>query len=78
MEGREMKKAVVLIMFALFLASCSGTLKQSEFLENDSMYKNWDHVKFSWFGYKNPTDEDMQKSREQGWWGFEVPEVPGE
>jgi hypothetical protein len=77
-EGGEMKKAIVLMFFALFLASCSGTLKQSEFLEHDTMYKNWDHMKFSWFGYKNQTDEDSKHSMEQGWWGFEVPEVPGE
>jgi hypothetical protein len=77
-EGKMMKKAIVSIMFILFLAGCSGSLKQSEFLEHDSMYKNWDHMKFSWFGHRNPTEEDKQKSIEQGWWGFEVPDVPGE
>ena len=56
-----MKKAIVLVMFALFLASCSGTLKQSEFLEHDTMYKNMDHLKFSWFGYRNATEEDRQR-----------------
>lgn len=73
-----MKKVIVLTLLALFLAGCSGTLKQSEFLEHDTMYKNWDHMAFSWFGYRNPTDQDAQKSMEQGWWGVEVPEVPGE
>jgi hypothetical protein len=74
-EGEKMKMKIVLMLLALFLASCSGSLKQSEFLEHDTMYKNWDHMKFSWFGYRNPTDEDRQKSMEQGWWGFEVPDV---
>ena len=73
-----MKKTIVTFMLALFLAGCSGTLQQSEFMEHDSMWKNWDHMKFSVFGYRNPTEEDRQKSIEQGWWGFEVPVVPGE
>jgi hypothetical protein len=51
---------------------------QSEYMEHDTMYKNWDHMKFSWFGNKNPTPEDQRKSVEQGWWGYEVPYVPGQ
>ena len=73
-----MKKVVALVMMALFLASCSGTLMQSEFMEHDTMYKNWDHMKFSWFGHTNPINEDQQKSIEQQWWGFDVPYVPGQ
>ncbi len=73
-----MKKAIVLILMALFLASCSQKMMQSEFAQHDTMYKNNDHMKFSMFGYRNPTAEDGQKSVEQGWWGIEVPDVPGE
>ena len=73
-----MKKVVALVMMALFLASCSGTLMQSEFMEHDTMYKNWDHMKFSWFGHRNPINDDQQKSIEQQWWGFDVPYVPGQ
>ena len=73
-----MKKVVALVMMALFLASCSGTLMQSEFMEHDTMYKNWDHMKFSWFGHRNPINDDQQKSIEQQWWGLDVPHVPGQ
>ena len=73
-----MKNAIVLIFMALFLASCSGTLAQSEYMEHSTMYKNWDHMKFSWFGHRNPTPEDHQKSIEQQWWGFEAPYIPGQ
>jgi len=73
-----MKKSVVFLLIAIFLAGCSGTLKQSEFMEHDKMYKNWDHMKYSWFGYRNPTAEDQQKSIDQKWWGFEYPYVPGQ
>ncbi len=73
-----MKKFIVLIMMAMLLVGCSGSLQQSEYLEHDKMYKNWDHMKFSWFGHRNYTEEDIQKSIDQGWWGFEMPYVPGE
>jgi uncharacterized protein YceK len=72
-----MKKFIVLFLMALLLSGCS-TLQQSEYLEHDKMYKNWDHMKFSWFGHRNYSEEDIQKSIDQGWWGFEMPYVPGE
>jgi hypothetical protein len=33
---------------------------------------------FSWGGYKNPTQADLQQSQEEGWWGEEIPYVPAE
>jgi hypothetical protein len=42
------------------------------------MYKSWDHMWFSWGGYKNPTGETLKKSQEQGWWGIEIPYIPAE
>lgn len=72
-----MKKVGLLIMLVLFLASCQAVTR-SEFLEHDSMYKNWDHAMFSWYGHRNPTEGDLQKSVEQQWWGFDVPYVPGQ
>lgn len=71
-----MRKLIVLVFMALFLVSCGQSL--SEFAQHDTMYKNWDHMRFSWFGHRNPTAEDAQNSIEQGWWGVEVPYVPGE
>ena len=73
-----MKKVVVLMMMALFLASCSQKLVQSEFAQHDTMYKNAEHMKFSWYGYRSPTPDNQRKSVEQDWWGIEVPHVPGE
>jgi hypothetical protein len=72
-----MKKFAFFIILALFLTGCSS-IRQSGYLEHHTMYKNWDHMKFSWFGYNNPTAEDAQKAQEQGWWGIDVPIVPGE
>ena len=73
-----MKKGIVLIILVLFLSSCSQTFVNSEFAEHDTMYKNWDHMRFSLFGKNNPTTEDVDKAAEQGWWGIDVPYVPGQ
>lgn len=79
MEDEEMKKLVVLIFMMLFLVSCGHSLMgSSEFMQHDTMYKNWDHMKFSWFGTDQATSQDLEKSIDQQWWGFEVPYVPGQ
>jgi hypothetical protein len=57
----------------LLLAACSD-----EFYKHDSVFKDWDHIKFSWWGYDNPTAEVAQKSNERGWWGEEIPYIPAE
>jgi ABC-type glycerol-3-phosphate transport system substrate-binding protein len=71
--GKKMKKLIVLLFLGLMLAGCSD-----EFLAHDSLYKDVDHMTFSWWGYKNPTAEDAKMSNEQGWWGEEIPYIPAE
>jgi hypothetical protein len=71
-------KWLALVMVGLFLVGCSYTATESEFFQHKSLYKNWDHAKFSITGFRNPTPEDVNKSQEQGWWGVNVPEVPAE
>ena len=68
-----MKKLIVLLFVGLLLAGCSP-----EFYKHDSVYKNWDHIKFSWWGYKNPTAADAKMSDQEGWWGEEIPYIPAE
>ena len=65
-----MKKLVFLLLVMFLLAGCSST--------HDSIYKDWDHIKFSWWGYKNPTAEVAKKSDDGGWWGEEIPYIPAE
>ncbi len=70
-----MKKIFLILVMALFLAGCStGT----DYGDASSSWKNWDHFKFSWNGYKNPTAEDHEMSTEQGWWGEPIPYIPAE
>lgn len=73
-----MKKLFLLLLTALFLYGCGAGARESGFWKHDSMYKNWDHLKFSLFGYKNPASEQAKKSQEQGWWGIEIPYIPAE
>jgi len=73
-----MKKLLVLSLMALFLAGCGQSLVRSEFYQHDSLYKNWDHMKFSWYGHNSPQPEDLKNAAEQQWWGVEVPYVPGQ
>ena len=65
-----MKKLGILVLMGLFLAGCGAGAKESGFWEHDTMYKDWDHLKYSWFGYKNPTPKAGQESKTQDWWGI--------
>ena len=71
--GKKMKKLIVLLIMGLLLSGCSD-----EFLAHDSLFKNWDHTKFSWGGYKDVSATDVQNSNQQGWWGEEIPYIPAE
>ena len=65
-----MKKLLCLMAFlGLFLAGCGTAEERAEFWKHDTMYKNWDHMKFSWSGYLNPTQKTGEESQDQGWWG---------
>ena len=73
-----MKRLGLLFLLGLFFAGCGNLSNQSEFWKHESMYKNWEHTKFSIFGYQNPTAETGKKSQEQDWWGTEIPYIPAE
>jgi hypothetical protein len=69
-----MKKLVVIgLLLGLLMTGCS-----SEFYKHDTVFKDWDHWKFSWWGYHNPTAQDASESQQQGWWGQEIPYIPAE
>lgn len=67
-----MKKLLLVLVAGLFLSSCGTAAKQSELWEHPTMYKGWDHLRFSWCGYKKPTIETLKKSNEEGWWGIPI------
>jgi hypothetical protein len=65
-----MKKLLLLVVLGLFLFGCGAKMQRG------ATWKNWDHMKYSWWGYKNPTVETGKMSEEQGWWGKEIPYIP--
>ena len=70
---RDMRKLLVGAVAVMCFAGCSGPeIQRSEFWQHDTMYKNWDHTRFSMTGFKNPTKETCRESTEQGWWGIPV------
>ncbi|MDA8125816.1 MAG: hypothetical protein M0009_11585 [Deltaproteobacteria bacterium] len=73
------KKVMMVILLSLLLFGCGAAARQSEFNQHNSMYQSWDHLKYSWWGYKHTTVEDAKKSQDQGWWGKEqVIVAPGQ
>jgi len=72
-----MKKLILTVLLLVFITGCQRVAR-SEFYQHETMYRNWDHMAFSWFGYRNPTAEDLQRSNAQDWWGLEIPHVPGQ
>ena len=69
-----MKRFFLVLTAVLFLAGCAAA-RETGFYEHDSLFKNWEHMKFSIYGYKQVSPNDVQKSWEDGWWGITV-EVP--
>lgn len=72
------KKMILVLLLTMILAGCGQSAVRSEFWKHDSVYKNWDHMKFSWFGYDGQRSEVTEKATEQQWWGVEVPYVYGQ
>jgi hypothetical protein len=67
---KQMKKFFLILFIGLFLSGCGAAAKQSEFWEHDTVYRNWDHLRYSWYGYKKPTVETGKESAKQAWWGI--------
>ena len=68
-----MKKLIVLVFIVFLLAACSD-----EWYAHDSIYKDWYHIIFSWWGHNNVTSEEADMSEQSGLWGVEIPYIPAE
>lgn len=68
------RKLLVLLGVGVCFAGCGGA-SQSGVWEHPTLYRNVDHLRFSWGGHNDVSREEVKKSGEQGWWGKEV-EVP--
>jgi hypothetical protein len=68
----DMKQLFVVMMTALFLSGCGAVARESGYYEHKTLYKNWDHMKFSVCGYNSVDQKEVQMSKEQDWWGLTV------
>jgi hypothetical protein len=66
------KRWLALSGMVLVLSGCGAAARESGFYEHNTMYRNWDHLKFSICGYKHVDPKDAQLSKEQDWWGITV------
>ena len=66
-----MKKLFILLII-LIVSGCGHLAEQSEFWNHKSIYASWRHVGFSFFGYRNPSVEDAEATKQEGWWGIPV------
>ena len=76
-----MKKLMFLVWIVVAIGVAGCGLKPGLDYKPDGpsprpMYKNLDHLWFSWYGYSNPTTELLEKSQAQEWWGTEIPYIP--
>ena len=72
-----MRKLVLTAVLTLGIMFVVGGCSP-EWYKHDTVYKTNDHMTFSWWGYDNPTDEDLKQSNEEGWWGDAVPYIPAD
>jgi len=68
-----MKRLFLVALAALFLAGCGAAARESGYYEHNTMYKDWDHLKFSICGYSHADQKVAQESKTENWWGKEIP-----
>jgi len=71
-----MKKLLIAWVIIMLCGCCGATIKESEFFKHDSVYKDWSHLGFSWIGYRNIDQYDVNKSKARNWWGITKPYYP--
>jgi hypothetical protein len=67
-----MKKLLALLALSACVAGCGTAAQKSELWEHETIYKNWDHMKFSWGGHKNVSQGEVIQSVQENWWGKET------
>ncbi|TRZ85165.1 hypothetical protein D4R89_12750 [bacterium] len=68
----KVKRWLALLGMVLVLAGCGAAARESGFYEHNTMYRNFDHLKFSIYDYKQVDEKEARLSKEQDWWGIPV------
>ncbi|MEN6465035.1 MAG: hypothetical protein ABFD62_07640 [Syntrophaceae bacterium] len=66
-----MKRLMLILVAVAFFAGCAAA-ERSEFFQHDTMYRDGDHLWYSWHKYKTTDNNDMKKSQAENWWGETV------
>jgi hypothetical protein len=69
-----MKRLFLIGIIGLFFSGCGASAKESEFWKHPSLYKDWDHMKYSQGQDRSP--QMTKESKEDGWWGITQYESP--
>lgn len=64
-----MKRLLAVTLIVLFLFGCGAAARESGFYDHNTMYRDWDHAKFSMWGYKAVDKKEAQQSKVEDWWG---------
>jgi len=78
---KRMAAVVLALVLVVAVAGCglkAGRDNKPQTEAPQPLYKNLDHVGFSWFGYKKVTAQDAKTSKAENWWGTEVPYIPAQ
>jgi hypothetical protein len=67
-----MKRLFFVLLGIIFLYGCGAAARESGFYQHNTMYRDFDHLKFSIYGYKQVDQKEARLSREQDWWGIPV------
>jgi hypothetical protein len=64
-------KRLCLIVLILLTTGCAS-MADDAWWQHRTHYASWEHQRFSMYGYKNPTMQDVEFSKAEGWWGTMV------
>ena len=69
-----MWRVFLVVIASVCFLGCGPTARESGMFDHSAMYKDFEHMRFSLYGFRNPTQETLKMSQERGWWGLEVPQ----
>ena len=67
-----MKRVFVVLLGVFFLFGCGAAARESGYYQHSTMYRNYDHLKFSTFGYTKVDPKELEKTKAQDWLGVTV------